>query len=286
MKATLCFTFFLACHFAFAQLYLTDTEVFDFEIGDVFQYNETRFQGYYNHVFDYTVLQKSFNVDSTEVTYQLAKSSKVTAFSIVDTNWHISFLKDTIFISYPRLNEHIDSMLVSTSIFVDTAWGGFCDTLSETSTTLCGIKTRSLGCLSHTFEGFWKSETYGEGVGLVYHHTVDNSNPQTGQPVVQIRLRGYVKNGDTCGYLVSTSLSKVENHAPSFLLYPNPSNGIFHCEIPSEPSQYFLYNTSGREVAKGQIAENLDFSHLPKGMYILKIASRKGSQFQRIFIVP
>ena len=67
----------------------------------------------------------------------------------------------------------------------------------------------------------------------------------------------------------------------NFQVYPNPSDGDFHFELPAdlrdlEGYQLSLYNLQGQLLAQKAVAPNWDLSHLPSGLYLIRLADSQG----------
>jgi hypothetical protein len=80
---------------------------------------------------------------------------------------------------------------------------------------------------------------------------------------------------------VVTSVSMAE--ASDVLIYPNPSNGIFHLEMPKgfDNASYSVFDLSGRQVIAAVAIEDelvpLDLSFLATGSYMLRISQNGNS---------
>ncbi len=60
------------------------------------------------------------------------------------------------------------------------------------------------------------------------------------------------------------------------LIFPNPSNGVFHLS-DFEKGTYNLRNVSGKLVGRGSTEALLDFSKLSTGVYFLELNGNDGS---------
>ncbi|QNR25057.1 T9SS type A sorting domain-containing protein [Croceimicrobium hydrocarbonivorans] len=74
---------------------------------------------------------------------------------------------------------------------------------------------------------------------------------------------------------------KEEFLTDSFQVYPNPSDGDFQFELPAdlhdlEGYQLSLYNLQGQLLAQKAVAPNWDLSHLPSGLYLIRLADSQG----------
>ncbi|MBK7957321.1 MAG: T9SS type A sorting domain-containing protein [Bacteroidetes bacterium] len=70
--------------------------------------------------------------------------------------------------------------------------------------------------------------------------------------------------------LVPTNLSNPNKS--TIQIYPNPFQGNLHINIPLKQVEYTLFNSIGQNIWSGEEIENIDFSWLREGIYILNIA--------------
>ena len=72
----------------------------------------------------------------------------------------------------------------------------------------------------------------------------------------------------------TSSIAEVSNAQGT--VFPNPSTGVVHVRDLEEPSAFSLMSLQGTEVMQGvaQNQEALDMSHLPKGLYFLKLENQ------------
>lgn len=65
----------------------------------------------------------------------------------------------------------------------------------------------------------------------------------------------------------------------SMEVYPNPNQGNFQIKLPLdlhdlEGAEFVMHNLSGQELGRYPVAENLSCSHLPKGIYLLRLEAK------------
>ncbi len=70
--------------------------------------------------------------------------------------------------------------------------------------------------------------------------------------------------------------------AAALTLYPNPVESILHIEAEGEVRSIRIYNTYGTEVATATATKQIDLSHLPAGVYALRIETERGVATQRV----
>ena len=69
--------------------------------------------------------------------------------------------------------------------------------------------------------------------------------------------------------------SVIENEISQFIVYPNPSNGIF--KVSSlQSGNYSIFSATGKEILSSDFSNDfvVDLSDFPKGMYILQVNNR------------
>lgn len=72
------------------------------------------------------------------------------------------------------------------------------------------------------------------------------------------------------------------------LIYPNPSNSSITIELPTQPSKYtflIISNTNGQLLITQSITKpqsDIDISHLPNGIYIVKMRNNKNVMVQKV----
>jgi hypothetical protein len=72
----------------------------------------------------------------------------------------------------------------------------------------------------------------------------------------------------------------VDGHdTTQMVLYPNPTNGQLHFSNLTQPTDFQLFDASGREVSHGTLAGGtLDVSHLSQGVYFIQLGGAEFSQ--------
>jgi hypothetical protein len=90
--------------------------------------------------------------------------------------------------------------------------------------------------------------------------------------------------------LPPNGIAEVENNSGSFLVYPNPSSGIFNLDlknIQGRIQQIFVFDAQGKKIHAirpiGQLSETLDF-HATAGVYYIQVITDKGSASQKIIL--
>ncbi|MBI1185118.1 T9SS type A sorting domain-containing protein [bacterium] len=281
---------FLLCQNIFAQL--TVGEVYDFDIGDEFQYSGSNC--YNDCIYRKKLVDKrlSPSKDTVYYTWQCADTWYVLKR---DSNYNQYLQKHNKFYtsieSYTGLGNEIfhldsnicdliyilpeaswndtikipDSILYSKRVYlVDTATAvrntvGSCNTMSLSVHTFLGIL---LGATPYIEENY----IYAKGLGVLSQNTASPSN--------SFDCFYYKKvNGESCG---RPDLTGVRSLYPekAFAFYPNPANNQIRLTLPvnNETLHYQIINGTGQQLASGvlnQADNSINTAALPAGFYQL-----------------
>lgn len=83
---------------------------------------------------------------------------------------------------------------------------------------------------------------------------------------------------------VDTGIDELSNYVNVF---PNPSDGIFKIETPTNDGQIIIYNTNGAEIFHQSINSTktkIDLSNKPTGIYLMKFYSNEGVSVQKLIL--
>lgn len=128
---------------------------------------------------------------------------------------------------------------------------------------------------------------------LIYHNTsASTPNPPSITLGVWIE-NSTLTNGDCGGNLTSGNSSligAVQNVLGkddfvidnSITLTPNPVSNTLRINTPNRINQAFVYSIQGQKISEIFEANEIDFSNLRSGMYLVKIVSEKGIKVQSI----
>jgi Secretion system C-terminal sorting domain len=88
---------------------------------------------------------------------------------------------------------------------------------------------------------------------------------------------------------LNTALKEKPSLANEFSLYPNPTNGKISIQnLSNQPLTISIFNLNGSRLFdmpyKSQTKLDLDLSHLPKGVYLIKIRSKFEVRCKRLII--
>ncbi len=135
------------------------------------------------------------------------------------------------------------------------------------STTYFGYNTKlyRVGCLVGATD-------YYEGIGS-WDGLLEDENFVTATV-----LRGYCRGADIdCGLTTGVSINSFNN---SFSVFPNPTKGVVQIHssgIIENPTQITISDISGKIIKRSFLGKNklIDLSNLKKGVYFLRIGSKK-----------
>lgn len=266
-------------------------DVFQFNLGDEFQYAESHGTGAstYNTLREsFTVIDIAYNADSTNVTYRFSVEGR-DSWITSDYNWSTSYFKDTIYETYVSLDltlAQYDTLFFP--YFDSLNYGPRVDTFARINPWLCDTLIQGHYYLTSTFEGSSYETGYGLGLGCVISNYVDGSNPTySGNPYHYRSLVGFVKNGDTCGNVVSTALTLSESSLSNLQTYPNPCSNHLTIHGIEQPADFSILSTNGQVVLNGQLSQGqnrISVSELKNGLYILQIKTTEGVRVEKFMV--
>jgi hypothetical protein len=274
----LLFSAFLTPFNSRAQTHLTNRQVYDFNVGDVF---ETESQGD-NSVPTYRitkVLQKWTSVTSDTIYYVDS------AFSYVPWTWvgpgSYSAGKDTTLIT------QLDSNVALGGGVSNCSCNKMKDTVYNDSIYQCGRKVEwrlpDTSCTNHCFEPVTMSQEAIEGCGAGYGYYNDLTVPMYSKYV----LIYYKKGTETCGsyYL---GVEDIKNNTQSVKVYPNPATDKFTLAVQSTKpllnGRVEVYNVLGEMVYTSSVNPSeggtsnttISLSGQTAGVYFVKLISDTG----------
>ncbi len=72
---------------------------------------------------------------------------------------------------------------------------------------------------------------------------------------------------------VDPPLSLSKESLNNFIVYPNPTSGVVYIEGNKSQDEYIVYSVIGEKILTAKNTNEIDLSHLPKGVYYLKIGN-------------
>lgn len=133
------------------------------------------------------------------------------------------------------------------------------------------------------------------GVLLDVHGAgAQRSDPKTGNPANYPEYWGpqgdvrYVFNYVRCVRTYTSTSGLNENEIPEFSVYPNPTQSMLTISGGELVKKIEVYNSLGQrleyQTPQTKIT-TLNTSHLPEGMYLLKVTTENGNQLTKRFVV-
>lgn len=275
-------------HPSLGKAYLTNREIYDFDIADEFHYeisysNPPNGTGRFSKVIR-KVIGKHFSNDNDTVTYTFqTKDDKkfVTWMPYTETN---SITVDTIKVKYVLKS---DSLYVPDEPIIDENYGYVSYMLSNDADDR-RILMPSAEMLRKEGD-HWRAIMYDPGMSVSYKEGCGlfDMNSDYFPGMSHETMVYYKKGNQTWGnpYLIN-SVDELKNDQVS--VYPNPlnSNGILNIRLAGKAiSTIEVFNLHGISVFKTEGIDNsrytLNLSNLPKGLYLLEITDSNKHLFTR-----
>jgi hypothetical protein len=262
LTAVFIFLFFIN---TYAQLTLTVGQVYNYNIGDVFQYNYTPSSTSPTYITD-TVISKtiSTSLDTVKYTYKRYSYKLPSCMScsaiVSSSTYSNSYHSLSSPFSYSNLSDCGFSIIlpcVKDTIIAS----GFCGKKT--------FKSQWVGVPSPSVISVYtiNDANFSEGLGQTYlfiEH-IGNFDPSYTNMIY------YNKSGITCGtYAVGINEIVINK----FLLFPNPTNStltILDEQNDFKNSTIEIKNNFGQTVMLIPFSNNIDISYLLPGMYYLSI---------------
>lgn len=288
MKKLLITLSFLCSFTLFSQSILTNGEVYDYEIGDEFQYSLNNYPG--TMVERYTVIDKQFSTNSDTVFYTQSVSNYSNGPDGNGGTAHYYF-EDTINFYITDLNTPAttfgDSIYIHDN-FLDSSYYHFPDTIIEFDSNLCGLKVNGWESYPPTFEPNHLIRIVGKGVGSVWTYHFD---PTSTIPEIENRKLYYYKKGNIeCGTPNTASIN-FEQMNSEISIYPVPANSSVNVNFEKAPlfTDIQLFNLNGKQIPIElfKITNNtfsFDSENIPVGVYLIGISTKDTSLKRKIII--
>jgi hypothetical protein len=278
-------------------------EIFDFNLGDTYQYRET-----------YPYPENSNEVVAITTRYTI-NDKWITGHSI---NYEVSGLKETVYschLTDPECPVWYNVQLYDdVLVFTDSAnhFLNFCSnqlipitqyTKADLYTyvkieLIDSIQHKRIGGSNNIFEYNNDRELekvytvqvemdYAAHLGLVKSSVIEFESTH------EIVLEGYVIDGDTTGTIMDSTIenptiSNSIRNRNELYIYPNPSSGILYFGSAGElnfPIEIELINSIGQSVFKTLVSENfIDITGLEKGVYFFRIKTSDLSQTEKVLL--
>lgn len=261
-----------------AQNLLTIGEVFDFDIGDEFQFTEFVTPQTPN-ADRITITDKYYSSDSSIVYYVEFHNSYYTQYGYGEISYYFWTRTDTV--SYSNLDSSISTYdlwyAYDTSMF-------YYDTINSISENYCDSTINGFFYLTYNSFPSEYSNVFGKGLGWVR-----NYSKNIGENLFNNELFYYKKNGIGCGTPDEIYLSVKENDLNNdFIISPNPANQYFN--LGNKTGGHFraeIYNIAGELILSKEIDSNnsrIECNTLNPGMSVVCIISDSKKIFRKLII--
>lgn len=246
---------------------LTVGEVYDFEIGDIFQYEYHYYGSNPPEGEIYEILNKWYSVNMETINYARKITHylwKYAALPEPHAYYALTYAYDTLSKSY------LDSYFSLTDS-LDHYYHGYCDSL----------------CVSYryvynpSFEPSGGQDDYSKGLGQVYHEEFDWSEPYY---FFSKTLNYYKKSGVECNaqnYVLGIESNK-SVESPN-LLFPNPTNGLFSITVDKPIHSLLVFDISGKVVSSVNFNQQnllnyqVNITNQVEGVYFVLISHKDGT---------
>lgn len=245
--------FFLTSLNCYSQT-LTNRQVYDFEVGDVFQTKIYHSNNTFSSFFSDTIMSKSFSLNNDTVFYTINQLEYIPSQTSPIYNY------STIVKGYPNLDsiaEHNEPTHCSDIPITDTIYilSNYCN--QNTWQISSNIDT---SCLEDTYYNSYLID----GCGGPYYDVISVSEYYE-------KVLLYFKKGTvSCGNAFSTGIDEIKI-LNSINIYPNPSNSIIHVNLlsPFSIKKYSIYDIFGKAILENSFSDNIDISELNSGIYFI-----------------
>jgi hypothetical protein len=275
MKIKLCCLLLCISFVNQAQSFLTNAEVYNFDIGDVIQ---ARFDipWKYTNVYETkTILKKTYSKTNDSLFYTIKKellsiNSINSSLNSYSTSTEIDSVTDLNMIAL-----HHNQTSGCMGPLIDTVYQDYCDRTVWKKHT-----EKSLSCDSSP-----NAETtyFVKGLGGPYY-IYTSAIVWTSLPATKYELIYYSKSSQSCGTLV-TSIKEHAFSESGFSIYPNPASDYLLIKTIGTYKSYDIMNVYGQLIESQKInAGSIDISHLPKGAYIFSLHTNENNIYRQKFI--
>ena len=276
MSYILTFTVFIAfLQLSIAQNLMFVNEIFDFNIGDKYQYIYSNTNYQLPNADRYTITDKYYSEAHDTVFYVRLNDSYYTV--LVNENppyleYHFQTNIDTVFYT------ELDSLITNSDY-----WHAYqpdmyeYDTLIYTSDEQCDSLINGYTYSTNFFEGEYFEKLYGKGIGLIY----DSYDYPSEFYAWDYSLFYFEKGGIGCGNPDLTTDADDIDHSDEISVYPNPSDDYFYIDCRSlQNLEIRLYSIDGKLIDKKIMIKGqrsfYDCSLLESGLYMIYIQTQSG----------
>lgn len=281
--------FVLSSFILSGQSTLTKGEVYDYNIGDEFQYSIDNYPG--TMVERYIVLDKQFSQTNDTIFYTMSESNYSNGPDGSGGTAHY-FSEDTINLYVTNLSDPITTFGDSTEIYdiyEDSTYFYYPDTIIEYDSDLCNLEVNGWESYPPVFESNHIIHIYGKGVGSVWSYHYDPSSPSP--HLIDRKLYYYKKGTLTCGSSVTASIESINLNDSQMKIYPIPASKEVNVELLIDENIVHsrLIDSRGKcrvidlNKNSGQ-KHTFDTTHIPDGIYFLHVTTHNNAFKKKVII--
>jgi len=272
MKKLILFTIILLISVnALPQELMTIGEVFDFEIGDKYQYEGNGLNQPPN-ADRISITDKFYSEENDTVFYVRYHDSYYTIIENYELVYYFWTDTDTIF--YTNLDTCITTYNWKP---YDTSMVYY-DTLIFNSAEHCDSLVNGYSCQMFSFEPVYYVRHYAKGLGMVK----DFYDSPSAYSMMDNVLFYYEKNGIGCGTPDTLTVSineRQENN--NYIIYPNPASVLITVEFSQahQKALFQIMDMGGKVVLEKQLEINhqcINILSIPPGTYVYRIFNKDG----------
>jgi hypothetical protein len=265
MKTALLSISLLICVSVNGQQYLTNAEVYNFEVGDVMQSrHEVRhpwWGGSEPPTFETrTILRKAYSAANDTLRYTVKRHFYTlpgceTCQAKVSSDTIIQIITDLQGI--PDHGNQTTCYPTADTVYVDicgrTVWERY---------------PINIPC----FESIGHTTWFIEGLGGPYFNFYDHAIPL----ITSNGLSYYKKSSDSCGQYVS-GVNSLPQRITAISIFPNPAHDFVNVKGAGNIQSYYILDITGKQVLAGAPVDNkINVAILKQGMYFVRIKSNEG----------
>lgn len=283
MKAKL-ITLFLAISIAsYSQEIMSVEQVFDFNVGDIFQYKSS-LQNQPPNALTKEVIEKYYSSNGDTLFYVMHRTYYQEDIEFdPEPHWVYNFGEDTTTEQYTNLDSPIldyfpylryDTLV---AIYVDDF---NYDTIVENSELLCDRFSNGFDCsfAASAVEPNYYNYRFGEGLGIIRETACNETGEPWMCPNIAKSLIFYSKGDEICGTMDSLTFNPQITEKIDFDIFPDPvADYLFIRFDETNPALIELFDLNGRKITQEIMKSKsfqLDLTWLKSGMYIVKITSK------------
>jgi hypothetical protein len=282
MKAKLIILFLALSIASYTQEILSVEQVFDFNVGDIFQYKSS-LQNQPPNALTNEVIDKYYSENGDTLFYVMHCSYYTSDYEFnPEPHLVYNFGEDTTTEQYTNLDSPIldyfpylryDTLV---AIYVDDF---NYDTIVENSELLCDRFSNGFDCsfAASAVEPAYFYYRFGEGLGIIRETVCNETGGPWLCPNIAKNLTFYSKGDEICGTMDSLTFNPQITEKIDFDIFPDPvADYLFIRFDETNPALIELFDLNGRKITSEMMESKsfqLDLTWLKSGMYVVRITS-------------